>query len=215
MTAYSFNIFIIFVIHLSFIFHRSHGGHFEVIQPQNRTVNQNGSASISCEHTADVTNSVKDVRLNGISLTDKPRLLCQMEKKDCKNITMHQESLQKWLFIILNIGPEAMKMTYQCEFTVKIGDIDHDVKGKPTILLPGQKETICAPQPPPPPPPPQSHQLRWILIGLLALMLLYSCVITFFYIILRCRNKDPENSIYVEMRKAPPSRNPHLDTYCG
>ncbi|XP_074513645.1 uncharacterized protein LOC141781743 [Sebastes fasciatus] len=207
MTAYSFNIFIIFVIHLSFIFHQSHGGHFEVIQPQSRTVNQDGLASISCEHTADVKNSVKDVRLNGINRPDETRLLCQMGKKDCKNIIMHQESLQKWLFIILSIGPEAMNMTYQCEFTVKIGTMDHDVKGKPTILLPGQKETICAPQPPPP-------QLMWILIGLLALMLLYSCVITFFYITLRCRNKDPENSIYVEMRKAPPSRNPHLDTYC-
>ncbi|KAI9518811.1 hypothetical protein NQZ68_034592 [Dissostichus eleginoides] len=43
------------------------------------------------------------------------------------------------------------------------------------------QEVTCAPQPQPPPSPP-SHLLSWILIGLLALMFLYSCLITAFYI---------------------------------
>ncbi|XP_029315356.1 uncharacterized protein LOC115026617 [Cottoperca gobio] len=216
MTACSFNIYIIFTTYLSFIFYPSHG--FEVIQPQKRTVNADLSASISCEHTADV-NSVEDVRLNSKSSTNKYRLLCQKGKTDCKNIIMHQENPKKWLFILLNIGPEAMNMTYECEFTVIKDDLDLTKTGKPTVLLPGQKEVACAPLPPPPapppPPPPPPHQLRWILIGVLALMFLYSCVITSIYIILKCSNTDPENSTYVEMRKAPRLRNQPSDIYCG
>ncbi|XP_076603631.1 uncharacterized protein LOC143330758 isoform X2 [Chaetodon auriga] len=212
MTACSFDIFIIFTIYLGFILHPSHG--FEVIQPQFRTVNSDGLATISCEHTANVT-SVADVRLNGISLTDKPDPLCQKGMTECKNIIMHQETPNKCLFIILNIGQEAMNIKYECEFTVKKGDIDYTERGTPTTLLPGGKETVCIP------PPPQSHQLRWILSGLLALMFLYGCVITSFYIRLRVtffflykvNNRDPKNSTYVVMRKAPLPRNPPLDIY--
>lgn len=47
------------------------------------------------------------------------------------------------------------------------------------IVLLGKKEEVCVHHPPP---PPQSHQLRWIVIGLLTLVFLYSCVITSFYI---------------------------------
>lgn len=45
----------------------SHSTGFEVIQPDYQTVNSDRLASISCEHTANVT-SVEDVRLNGIPL---------------------------------------------------------------------------------------------------------------------------------------------------
>ncbi|KAF3843531.1 hypothetical protein F7725_002380, partial [Dissostichus mawsoni] len=107
MTACSF--FVIFTIYLTFIFHPSHG--FEVIQPQNLTVNP--STTISCEHTANVK-SVKDVRLNSIS----------------------QYNPNKWLFILLNIEPEAMKMKYECEFTVEERGLDKTKSGDVTILLP-------------------------------------------------------------------------------
>ncbi|XP_049905454.1 uncharacterized protein LOC126393363 isoform X1 [Epinephelus moara] len=221
MTAHSFNIFIVFTLCLSFSFHPSHG--FEVFQPKSRAVNPDGSTSVSCEHNANVT-SVKDVRLNAILTTYKPRLLCQKGKKDCKNIIMHQVNLKRWLFILLDVGPEAMKITYQCEFTVIIDELEHTKEGTPTRLLPvGQKEGPCTPEPPPSPPPPppppppclQFHQLRWILIGLLALMFLYSCIITCFYIRLRSSDIDPENSVYVEMRKAPQQMNSPFDIYCG
>ncbi|XP_041806629.1 uncharacterized protein LOC121616071 isoform X3 [Chelmon rostratus] len=206
MRACSFNI-IIFTMYLNFILYPTHG--FEVIQPQNRTVNSDGVASISCEHTANVT-SVEDVQLNSISLTGKPRrtLLCQKGMNDCKNIIMHEENSNKCLFIILNIGPEALNMKYECEFTVKKDDLDYTETGTPTILLPGEKEAVCAP-------PPQSHQLRWILTGVLALMFLYGCVITSFYIRLRFNNRDPKNSTYVVMRKAPLPRNPPFDIIVG
>ncbi|KAK1902776.1 Complement receptor type 2 [Dissostichus eleginoides] len=208
MTACSF--FIIFTIYLTFIFHPSHG--FEVIQPQNLTVNL--SATISCEHNANVK-SVKDVRLNTISQTDKSTMLCQKGMKECKDIIMLQKNPNKWLFILLNIEPEAMKMKYECEFTVEERGLDKTKSGDATILLPGQKEVTCAPQPQPPSPPsPPSHLLSWILIGLLALMFLYSCLITAFYIRLTCSDTDPENSTYVEMRKAPRPCSP-VDIYCG
>ncbi|XP_041806627.1 uncharacterized protein LOC121616071 isoform X2 [Chelmon rostratus] len=140
----------------------------------------------------------------------KPRrtLLCQKGMNDCKNIIMHEENSNKCLFIILNIGPEALNMKYECEFTVKKDDLDYTETGTPTILLPGEKEAVCAP-------PPQSHQLRWILTGVLALMFLYGCVITSFYIRLRFNNRDPKNSTYVVMRKAPLPRNPPFDIICG
>lgn len=111
---------------------------FEVIQPQNQTVNSDGLASISCEHTANVT-SVEDIRLSGSPLTGKPKWsrLCQKGMEYCKNIIMRQETPNKILFIILNIGPEEMKLKYQCEFTVTIDDIDYTETGTPTILLPG------------------------------------------------------------------------------
>ncbi|XP_078118675.1 uncharacterized protein LOC144525587 isoform X1 [Sander vitreus] len=211
MTACSFNIFIKFTIYLGFILQSSHG--FEVIQPPSRTVNPDGSASVTCEHNADVK-TVEDVGLRAMSLTNSldKHLLCRKGKKDCKNITMLEENPNKWLFVILNIGPQAMNMKYECEFTVKINDLDFTKTGTPTILLPGQEEAPCVPHPTL---LPASHQLRWILIGLLALFFLYCCVITSFYINLRCCNREPENCTYVEMRKAPHPRNPPLDIYCG
>ncbi|KAI9518816.1 hypothetical protein NQZ68_034597 [Dissostichus eleginoides] len=140
-------------------------------------------------------------------------MLCQKGMKECKDIIMLQKNPNKWLFILLNIKPEAMKMKYECEFTVEERGLDKTKSGDATILLPGQKEVTCAPQPQPPPSPP-SHLLSWILIGLLALMFLYSCVITAFYIRLTCSDTDPENSTYVEMRKAPRPCSP-VDIYCG
>jgi len=49
---------------------------------------------------------------------------------------MHQESAHKWLFILLNVGPEAMSVRYECEFTVNEDDLDIQRKGTPTELLP-------------------------------------------------------------------------------
>ncbi|XP_068590246.1 uncharacterized protein si:ch211-67e16.3 isoform X2 [Cebidichthys violaceus] len=142
----------------------------------------------------------------------KPRMLCQKGKKNCKNIAMYEENPKKWLFIMLNVGPEAMTKKYQCEFTVTTYNLDSTGRGTPTELLPGQKEAACFLQTSPSPCPqfPQPPQLFWIVIGLLALMFLYSCVITSFYIRLRCSNREARNSTYVEMRKAPRPRNPPL-----
>ncbi|XP_077937345.1 uncharacterized protein LOC144383520 isoform X2 [Gasterosteus aculeatus] len=119
---------------------------------------------------------------------------------------MLQENPQKWLFIMLNIGPEAMTVKYECEFTVNEDDIDKTRKGTPSELLP---KVACLAQPSPSSRPP-SLEIFWIAIGLLALMFLYSCVITSFYIRLRCSNGEAGNTTYVEMRKAPRPRNPPL-----
>uniref|UniRef100_UPI0037E82B91 uncharacterized protein isoform X2 n=1 Tax=Semicossyphus pulcher TaxID=241346 RepID=UPI0037E82B91 len=198
MTACSFSIS--FTICLSFIFHPSQG--FQVFQPQYQTVNPDGAAFISCEHDANVS-SIEAVRLNGLSPKSTTKVLCK--ENDCKGIIMHKESPNRCLFIILNIKPEAMNMTYQCEFIVKIDGLFVTETGRPTTILPGPEETVGEPQPQPQPPPrSQSYQLRWtdlsaILIGLLALTVVYSCVITSFHIRQRqkssgehhvCRNEE-------------------------
>ncbi|XP_040003663.1 uncharacterized protein LOC120801149 isoform X2 [Xiphias gladius] len=219
MTACHFNIFIVFTVYLSFNFHPSHG--FKVIQPQFQTINPDGSAVITCEHTVNVS-SVEDARLNSISQADtsKRSLLCQKGKKECKNIAMHPENPNKWLFILLNLGPENMTMSYECEFTVRKGHLDYTMKGIPTRLRSGQKETekdCISPPPPPPPPPSQHYQLIWTLTGLLALIFLYSCAISFVYVRLRMTNnkREPENCTYVEMRKAPLPTDLSFNSFCG
>ncbi|XP_051814698.1 uncharacterized protein LOC127537047 [Acanthochromis polyacanthus] len=222
MTLCSLNIFLIVTVCLGVIFNPSHG--FKVIQPVNQTVNPGQWASISCEHDQQDKFVVEDVRLYSILLRGKPSMLCQKEQKDCKNIIMYRENDKKFTFILLNIGPEEMKMTYQCEMTLKIGDIDYMEKGTPTRLLPGRKETEephrppTNPYPDPPlPPQPGSDLVRWILIGLLTLTLLYSCIITSLYIRLMKSDdrEECENSTYVEMRKAPRQRHADFSAYSG
>ncbi|XP_058478766.1 uncharacterized protein LOC131455249 [Solea solea] len=216
MTARSFSIVI--VICLNFILHQCHG--FEVNQPQFQTVNPDGSATISCEYTADSA-SVKDVRLNSITKGNKRHMLCMKGMTHCKNITMHSENPKKWLFILLNIGPEAMDVEYECEFTVTINYLDVERKGRtPTRLQRGRQETGKS-RVTPPPDSHQLNQLSWILIGLLTVIFLCGCVLACLYISLRVQkqrlcsssrpalqyNNNTENSTYVEMRKAPPLTN--------
>lgn len=179
----------------SFTLHPGHG--FQVIQPHNQTVNADGTASITCQHTANVSR-VEDVQLNSLPLTGKlsHRLLCQKGMKDCEGVVLHEDGPNTYLFIILNVGPQAMNLKYECEFTIKVNDVDYTKKGTPTILIAGEREA-CEHRPTC---PAQSHLLLWIVIGVLALMVLYSCAITTAYIGQRFTNKGPENSVYVEMR---------------
>lgn len=55
---------------------------------------------------------------------------------------MYQGIADKWLFIIFNIGPEAMNILYECEFTVLINHIDQIGRGKPTKLLQGMSKPL-------------------------------------------------------------------------
>lgn len=64
-------------------------------------------------------------------------MLCQKGMEKCEDIIMHEENQYKWLFIMLNVGQEAMNTEYECEFTVKKGNLDYTEKGTPTVLLPG------------------------------------------------------------------------------
>ncbi|CAK6967629.1 uncharacterized protein LOC122992283 [Scomber scombrus] len=227
MTAYTFNI-IILTISLGSLLCPSHGvDTWMVFQPSTQTVNPDGSATISCEHNA-INGSVEDIRLNnviGVTATDNSRrsVLCQRGQKHCENIVMYQDRHNKSIFILLNIEEEAMNMLYECEFTLTKEELDYTKRGEPTRLLPAPansnliRRTTSEPVPPLQPPA-QSHLFRGILIGLLALMFLYSCVITSFYIRLRNSGGDhesfPENSTYVEMRKGPVAGNSAY-IYCG
>ncbi|XP_041663452.1 uncharacterized protein LOC121522849 [Cheilinus undulatus] len=201
--------FSVLMIYLSYIFSISQGYEFEVIQPQTQMINPDRSASISCEHKANAS-TVLDVRLNSIQ-SGEPKMLCQKGKKPCKDMVLYQENDKKFIFFIFNIDQKAMKIKYQCEFTVEHENIHHDGTGNTsTTLLEGQNEAHCKSD--------QWTVLEFILIGLLAPTFLYSCVITLFCFRQRANSIenscDPENSTYVEMRKAPPQRNPDFDMMC-
>jgi len=47
---------------------------------------------------------------------------------------MYEESPNKYLFILLNIGPEAMELTYMCQISMEINDVDLTENGEPTKL---------------------------------------------------------------------------------
>ncbi|XP_028249614.1 uncharacterized protein LOC114426419 [Parambassis ranga] len=218
MNTCNFNLF--FILTVRFIFYQSHG--FHVIQPQNRTINPDNSVTISCEHDSTAPDSsVVDVRLYRINPNGQKFIIYQKGMKNSKNILMYSENSNKFIFIMLNNVPEAINATYECEITVQENEIDYTNRGKPTQLLHGEKKTEerCHPPPSFPPPRPQPPLLRWILIGLLALMFLYSTFITCFYIRLVMNiNNDCEDSTYVEMRKTPVPRSQHYEihaAYCS
>ncbi|XP_029968645.1 uncharacterized protein LOC115403784 [Salarias fasciatus] len=207
--------FIIFTVYLSLIVRLNHG--FEVVQPQNWTVDLVSLASITCEHTAEIS-SVVDVRLNRISPTGSSSKICPGTQDCIKLPTTGKQQV----FLLLNVGPEEMSCTYQCEVTIQEnGNIPKffTEKGTPTKLVQGQQETErgspptpsppSPPSPPPLPPPASllSRYLSWILIGLLAVTLLYSCAITVLFIRGKFQVRTVmENTTYVEMKKAPSPR---------
>ncbi|KAM9341885.1 uncharacterized protein KZ484_014567 [Pholidichthys leucotaenia] len=194
---------------------------FRVIQPQSQTVNPDGWVSISCEHTAQVTASnVRDVQLKEYRDGKFSRICQRGRQSSCKNVLMYEKNSSSYIFIMFNIGPKEMNSTYVCEVTVVMDQIDKTKTGTPTTLLQSTKCEKMAVHPcatAAPPLPPQSNPLQWILVAGLALMVLYSCVITSFYIRLMNINKEnptSENSTYVEMRKAPPYHQPEPE-YSG
>ncbi|XP_041856852.1 uncharacterized protein LOC121649825 [Melanotaenia boesemani] len=207
MAFSSSSICFVFTVYQVFIFHLSHG--FEVIQPE--TVSLDQLAIISCQHTSD--GKVKDVQLKRDSGT-----LCQRGQKTCRNISMYEENPKKYVFILFNIAPKEMSLTYVCEFSVEENGVDYQEEGRGTKLLQGQKQKekecpLPPSLPPHPPHPPVADQLMWILIGLLGFMFLYSFVITCCFIRLMISRKVCEDPTYVEMRKAPLAHG--LDGYCA
>ncbi|XP_038157356.1 uncharacterized protein LOC119794080 isoform X2 [Cyprinodon tularosa] len=166
---------------------------FNVNQPQFQDVNPDQTASISCQHDAEES-TVQEVGLYRISQEIQEKI-CQIGTDNCTNIVAYQENSKKFVFILLNVGPEEMKFSYQCEINVKLGNVNNKSKGKPTKL----KQVKDCP----------SNEAYWILIGLLSLMFLYGCVITCFFVRVTMANRKTngagENSTYVIMKPPPPN----------
>ncbi|KAF6723330.1 hypothetical protein FQA47_020611 [Oryzias melastigma] len=174
-----------YVLTVIFIAQMSHG--YKVTQSVFQNIYPNQSAIIVCEHSAQ-SGRVEDFRLNSVCGT-KTTILCQKGSSNCGNI-FYQTPLNKVVFLLFNIGEEAMQVSYQCEFTLEINDLFLTETGEPIKLQPVQKETrrqsTMPPTPLSPPPPPhlksEAPLVMWILIGLLVLMLLYSGFVTCCYI---------------------------------
>uniref|UniRef100_A0A096MBU7 Immunoglobulin V-set domain-containing protein n=1 Tax=Poecilia formosa TaxID=48698 RepID=A0A096MBU7_POEFO len=173
------NIFIFNLFFLTPVFVFSYD--FKVIQPKVQHVNPDQTASISCEHDSRGS-KLMDVRLYRISQNGKEEMLCQ-KGASCKDVNLTLSST-KSVFTLQNIGPEAIRAAYQCEITVEYNDVDYTKRGTKTTLVyanramqlkvPSESEMDCSPL--------DESVLGWILIGLLALMFLYSCIITCLYI---------------------------------
>ncbi|RVE57784.1 hypothetical protein OJAV_G00202810 [Oryzias javanicus] len=204
-----------YVLMVIFIAQMSHG--YKVTQSLFQNFYPNQSAIIVCEHSAQ-SERVEDFRLHSVSGTNKT-ILCQKGSPNCKNI-FYQALSKKVIFLLLNIGEEAMQVSYQCEFILQINQLYSSSFGEPIKLQPAQKETRreSAMSPPPlsPSHPPLPHKtedllLMWILTGLLVFTLLYSSFVTCCCIRLMRSDQDGGNPIYVEMRKSTLSQN----IYCN
>ncbi|XP_029936822.1 uncharacterized protein LOC115379965 [Myripristis murdjan] len=211
---------------LSLPAHSAHG--VKVIQPRQQTTYRNVSASIRCEYT-EASEPPRDIQLKTLS-GGKTVKICQRDEQKCINIIKYQETSSSFVFVLLNLNATDMTSTYECQVTAKTDGVYKQWTGTPTRLLPDTEEVLThdCPSPPPPPPPPRLHcpslplYLTWSLIGLLALLFLYSFLITALYIRLRVRRctelsdsvtyvqmqrsrGHPDiNSTYVEMKTAPP-----------
>lgn len=64
-------------------------------------------------------------------------LLCQKGMEDCEGVIMHEDGPNRCVFVILDAGPQAMSMKYECEFTINVNNMDSTKKGTPTILIAG------------------------------------------------------------------------------
>ncbi|XP_043986968.1 uncharacterized protein LOC122839462 isoform X2 [Gambusia affinis] len=176
---------------------------FKVIQPEVQHVNQDQTASISCEYVF-YGSKLQDVRLYRISQNEK-EMLCQKGQASCKDVTLTLNSTMS-VFTLQNISPETMRATYQCEIIVEHNGVNYTKSGTNTTLIYGEKD--C--------PPLDKSALGRVLIGLLALMFLYSCVITCLYARLTVtvwkNTKACENSTYVIMNR-PTHKRQHEDIY--
>ncbi|PWA19407.1 hypothetical protein CCH79_00017165, partial [Gambusia affinis] len=136
---------------------------------------------------------------------NEKEMLCQKGQASCKDVTLTLNSTMS-VFTLQNISPETMRATYQCEIIVEHNGVNYTKSGTNTTLIYGEKD--C--------PPLDKSALGRVLIGLLALMFLYSCVITCLYARLTVtvwkNTKACENSTYVIMNR-PTHKRQHEDIY--
>ncbi|XP_062312798.1 uncharacterized protein LOC134017311 [Osmerus eperlanus] len=191
---------------------------FQVFQPASQTLNPDGTFSIICEHTK-TGHSKMDARLNKITPPENPsatsEIVCQKENPLLNCTWLLLESNQH-KFTVHNVDPNDIGWLYQCEFSniTKIPIITK--KGSPTKLLevatsPCLRNTTKVSECSTPATLhcPDLNLISWLLIGLSALLLLHSLVITSVYVKLKHnqtkrRGGNPEsNSTYMDMRKMP------------
>ncbi|XP_045560882.1 uncharacterized protein si:ch211-67e16.3 isoform X1 [Salmo salar] len=183
----------------------SHG--IQVMQPVNRTLNPDGTVSITCSHTNPDGLFVIDARLNRLNNSDVT-MVCQVNNSQMADCTYMKVSRNQYKFTLHNLKADDISGLFQCEFSLSSAITMKPIKtvvGNPsTKLLPGLAGDAPSPLPPLPASPEAEliDQLKWIVIGLSVFLCFYSFTITFFYIRLRVlRSEELYDSLtYVPMQ---------------
>ncbi|XP_064875741.1 uncharacterized protein si:ch211-67e16.3 isoform X2 [Oncorhynchus nerka] len=201
----------------------------QVMQPENRTLNPNGTVSITCSHIDTGELFVIDARLNRLNDADVT-MVCQVNNSHMADCTYMKVTWNQYKFTLHNLKAEDIGGLFQCEFslssTVTMKPIQTVTGKRATKLLPGlagDAPVLVCPSPlPESPESPEAEpidQLKWIVIGLSVFLCFYSFTITFFYIRLRVLRSEELydsltyvpmqtgrgniNSTYMDMRKVP------------
>ncbi|XP_070979159.1 uncharacterized protein [Oncorhynchus clarkii lewisi] len=179
----------------------------QVMQPENRTLNPDGTVSITCSHTDTDELFVIDARLNRLNNSDVT-MVCQVNNSHMADCTYTKVTWNQYKFTLHNLKAEDICGLFQCEFSLSsVVTMKHiqTVKGKhSTKLLPGLAgDVLVCPSPLLESPEAELiDQLKWIVIGVSVFLCFYSFTITFFYIRLRVfRSEELYDSLtYVPMQ---------------
>ncbi|XP_035620936.1 uncharacterized protein si:ch211-67e16.3 isoform X2 [Oncorhynchus keta] len=178
----------------------------QVMQPENRTLNPDGTVSITCSYIDTDELFVIDARLNRLNNADVT-MVCQVNNSHVADCTYMKVTWNQYKFTLHNLKAEDIGSLFQCEFSLSSAvtmEPIQTVTGKhATKLLPGDARVLVCPSPLPESPEAEPiDQLKWIVIGLSVFLCFYSFTITFFYIRLRVlRSEELYDSLtYVPMQ---------------
>nr|XP_046203620.1 uncharacterized protein si:ch211-67e16.3 [Oncorhynchus gorbuscha] len=186
----------------------------QVMQPENRTLNPDGTVSITCSHIdtdQPITDEllVIDARLNRLNNAGVA-MVCQVNNSHIADCTYMKVTWNQYKFTLHNLKAEDIGGLFQCEFSlssaVTMKPIQTVTGKHATKLLPGlagDAPVLVCPSPLPESPEAEPiDQLKWIVIGLSVFLCFYSFTITFFYSRLRVlRSEELYDSLtYVPMQ---------------
>ncbi|KAI1885022.1 hypothetical protein AGOR_G00215900 [Albula goreensis] len=150
---------------------------FQVIQPERRVVNRDGSVTIKCEHKDAGKNWKMTAKLliskNTANTSDCPHNCHQRKEGNCT------------LFTLFNLQPKD-KGPYVCEFWRTYPLPVQKQQGKGTLLISEPSEPP-AQRPRPEAQGPDPSVLDWVLIGLMLFFCFISLIMTLAYLQLRAQ----------------------------
>ncbi|KAG9349020.1 hypothetical protein JZ751_029338 [Albula glossodonta] len=149
---------------------------FQVIQPERRVVNRDGSVTITCEYK----DAGKDWRMIAKLLISKNTV-----NTDCPHNCHRREEGNCTLFTLFNLQPKD-KGPYFCEFWRTFPLPVQKQQGKGTLLISEPSEPPSQ-RPQPEAQGPDPSVLDWVLIGLILFFCFISLIVSLAYMQLRAQ----------------------------